>query len=90
MDYNKIEEDFDCACQDVIKRLSTQYVSTYQSGGPGMLEAFFELIRSEFQKAEEYFIGSNNLSDNQEALKRVRAIAKNQAKKCLEHYSKVK
>ena len=89
MDYSILETDFDCACGDVIKNLKTLYTSNYQSGGPGKLEAFLELIKAEFEKAEAAFIELNKISDDPEGLKRIRAIAKKHARKCLEDYSKV-
>ena len=89
MDYSILENDFDCACGDVIKSLKVQYKSTYQFGGPGKLEAFLELIKSEFDKAELAFVELNKLSNDAEGLRRIKIIAKKHARKCLEDYSKV-
>ena len=89
LDYTALENDFGCACEDVITTLKTQYKSSYQAGGPGRLEAFFALIKNEFESAEAKFIDKNKLSSDAEALKRVRAIAKRHAKKCIEDYGKV-
>lgn len=89
MDYTALEADFECACDDVIKNLGNQYKTAYQSGGVGMLQAFFDLIKSEFDKAAQHFISSNALAENQDALKLVNNIAKKHAKKCVEFYGKV-
>ena len=89
MNYSILESDFDCACGDVSKNLASQYKSTYQSGGAGMLEAFLDLIKSEFEKAELAFIEKNNVSGDPEALRRIKVIARRHAKKCLEDYGKV-
>ena len=89
MDYSLLESDFDCACGDVIKKLSEAYRSGYHTGSPGMLEAFLDLIKSEFEKAEAAFIDSNKVGADPEALRRIRSIAKKHARKCLEDYGKV-
>ncbi|TRW21427.1 hypothetical protein FMM05_20335 [Flavobacterium zepuense] len=89
MDYSALESDFECACDDVIKNLGNQYKTGYQSGGLGMLEAFFDLIKSEFDKAAQLFIQSNNISENPDALKLIHTIAKKHAKKCVEFYGRV-
>lgn len=90
MDYAALEKLFDCTCQDVIKDLKEQYKSDYEQGGPGKLEAFLELIKTSFEKAEAAFLDKHNLGDDKEALHRIRAIAKTYAKKCVGDYSKVK
>jgi hypothetical protein len=89
MDYSALENDFECACDDVITTLKSSYAANYSAGGAGMLEAFLNLIKTEFELAESKFIDKNKISDNAEALKRVRNIAKKHAKSCLEHYAKV-
>ncbi|MFL9843638.1 hypothetical protein [Flavobacterium rhizosphaerae] len=89
-DYTKIENDFDCACQDVIKNLSEKYRADYKAAGPGKLETFFKLIQEEFKHIEAFFIQDNKLESDQEAIRRVKTIAKSYAKKCLFDYGKVK
>ena len=74
----------------MIKSLSDQYKSAYEPGGPGRLEAFFTLIKSEFEKVESTFIEKTNISADKEAIKRIRAIAKAYAKKCVDDYGKIK
>lgn len=89
MDYTTLENDFGCACDEVIVTLKEQYKNNYQAGGPGKLEAFFTLIKTEFESAEAKFIDSNKLNADPEALKRIRGIAKKHAKKCIDFYAKV-
>ncbi|MES2484878.1 MAG: hypothetical protein V4581_02870 [Bacteroidota bacterium] len=89
MDYTTLENDFGCACDEVIVTLKEQYKNNYQAGGPGKLEAFFALIKSEFENAESKFIDTKKLSGDPEALKRIRAIAKKHAKRCVEDYGKI-
>jgi len=89
VDYSVLENDFDCACNDVITNLTAQYSLNYQSGGPGRLEAFLDLIKTEFEKAEISFIEKNMIAENAEALHVIRAITKKHAKLCVEHYGKM-
>jgi len=89
MDYSILESDFDCACKDVITTLNDQYKLNYQSGGPGRLEAFFELIKNEFEKAEAAFIQKSVLAEDAEALHLVRTITKKHAKSCVDYYGKL-
>ncbi|WP_159800301.1 hypothetical protein [Flavobacterium sp. MK4S-17] len=90
VDYTELESKFDCACQEAVDSLATEYKSKYESGGPGKLEAFLELIQVEFEKVENNFISENKIKKDSEALKRIRAIAKNYAKRCVTDYSKLK
>jgi hypothetical protein len=90
VDYSVIESDFECACGDVITDLGQQYKNDFHSGGPGRLEAFLDLIKNAFEKAEAAFINTNELIEDPEALRRIRQIAKKHAKKCLEDYGKMR
>jgi len=87
--YAELENSFDCACKDVVKKLSEVYKSDYQMGGPGKLNTFLDLIQQEFDAVETKFVGENNLSSDSEALHAVRSIAKAYAKRCVEDYGKV-
>jgi len=89
LDYSILQTDFDCACDTVIANLTEQYKLNYQSGGPGKLEAFLELIKTEFDKAAASFIELNSLDSDSEALHIIHNIAKKHAKKCLENYGKL-
>jgi len=89
VDYSVLESDFDCACNDVIANLTLQYKENYQWAGPGKLEVFLELIKTEFEKAETAFIEKSNISDNADALHLIRNIAKRHAKGCIDQYGKM-
>ena len=88
IDYTDLESRFHCACQDVIGELSIQYKTNYH--GTGKLETFFSLIQSEFERVVEIFSHSNNLATDKEAMRRIQAIAKEHAKKCVDDYGRVK
>ncbi|KGO92301.1 hypothetical protein Q766_12575 [Flavobacterium subsaxonicum WB 4.1-42 = DSM 21790] len=90
VDYSVLEKDFDCACDDVIKDLTGKYKSTYQAGGADMLNAFFDLIKTEFDNAAQLFITNNKLSNDAEGLRLITAIAKKHAKKCIDFYGQVR
>ncbi|MCO6146548.1 hypothetical protein [Flavobacterium sp. NRK1] len=89
LNYEDLEKRFDCACNDAVSDLSVQYKNTYQTGGPGRLSAFLELIKLQFEQVESAFIRDNELSVDIEALRRIKLIAKSYAKKCLDEYSKI-
>ena len=89
LDFAILEKDFDCACGDVIVKLTAQYKINYQSGGPGKLEAFLELIKAEFDKAATEFIELNELNGNTEALHLINGMAKKKAKSCIDVYGKI-
>lgn len=90
IDYNELENKFDCACQDVIVSLSSQYKEHYQGAGPGKLEVFLELIKTEFDRILTLFTDENNIKEEKEILQRIQGIARNYAKKCAEDYGKIK
>ncbi len=87
IDYDKLEKDFECACQDAIDELKTQYKDHYH--GTGKLEAFFELIKAQFQKVVDYFSSNNGIKEDKEAMRRISSIAKSHAKKCTDFFTKV-
>lgn len=89
IDYTELESKFDCACQDVISSLSSQYKEHYRGAGPGKLEVFFELIKFEFDKVLDVFIHTHSIKENKEVMQRIQVIAKNHAKKCIDDYGKI-
>lgn len=89
MDYSILESDFDCACNDVITNLTEQYKLNYQAGGPGKLETFLGLIKTEFEKTETAFVERSGIAENADALNLIRAITKRHARFCVDHYSKM-
>ncbi|MCW4470861.1 hypothetical protein OGH69_17975 [Flavobacterium sp. MFBS3-15] len=89
LDYEDLGKRFDCACGDVIEKLSTVYATDYKGAGPEKLSAFLELIQKEFDAAETTFIRDNKIGSDARALQDIKAIAKSYARKCLSDYSKV-
>ena len=89
LNYEDLEHRFNCACQDVVQQLSEQYKSDYQSGGPGRLTAFLDLIKKQFDEIEGTFIRHHGLNEDSEALRRIRGIAKMFAKRCVDDYGKI-
>lgn len=87
--YEDLEHRFNCACHDVVQELSVQYKSDYQSGGPGRLTAFLDLIKKQFDEIEISFIRHNGVAEDHEALRRIKAIAKLFAKRCVDDYGKI-
>ncbi len=87
--YEDLESRFDCACNDAIADLKTQYQTNYQGGGPGKLSMFLELIQMQFDQVESGFLRDNELHNDVEAVKRIRTMAKNYAKRCVEEYGKI-
>jgi hypothetical protein len=89
LDYENLGKRFDCACQDVISKLSSVYKDDYRGAGAEKLSAFLDLIQQEFDAAESNFIRDNEIGSDARALQDVKSIAKLYAKKCLTDYSKV-
>lgn len=89
LDYENLGQRFDCACQEVINKLSTVYQDDYRGAGLEKLSAFLELIQQEFDAAENNFIRDNEIGSDTRALQEIKSIAKLYAKKCLTDYSKV-
>jgi hypothetical protein len=87
--YEDLESRFDCACKVAVTDLSTQYQTNYLAGGPGKLGVFLELIQMQFDQVESVFVRENKLHADVEAIRRIRVIAKNYAKRCLEEYGKL-
>ncbi len=87
IDYDELEKSFECACQDVIGELKTQYQDHYH--GTGKLEVFFELIKNQFDNVVDVFSSNQKINGDKEAMRRILSIAKGHAKKCLDFYAKV-
>lgn len=88
-DYEHLEKHFDCACKVALSDLDAQYESTYHAGGPGKLGVFLDLIQLQFDQVESKFVKENELHNDSEALRRIRAMARNYAKQCLDKYGKI-
>jgi len=89
LNYEDLESRFDCACKDAVSDLSAQYKNTYESGGPGKLDAFLALVQMHFDQVESIFVRDNEIAVDVEAIRRIKAIAKKYAKDCLDVYGKM-
>ncbi len=89
IDYDDLGNRFDCACKDVVEKLSVSYAADYKGKGPDQLSAFLELIQREYDAAEALFIRENKLTSDPRALQDIKAIAKSYARKCVEDYARV-
>lgn len=89
LDYEELESRFHCACKVALKDLDAQYTSGYHGGGPGKLSVFLELIQMQFDQVESLFVKENKLHADIEALRRIRIMAKDYAKECLDKYGKM-
>jgi hypothetical protein len=89
LNYDDLEKRFNCACEDAAKELSVKYNSDYKSQGPEKLLSFLDLIQRQFDEVEMNFIKQNSLLGDDEALRRIKAIAKSFAKRCVNDYGKV-
>jgi hypothetical protein len=87
--YDDLEDRFHCACKTALSDLDAQYESSYHAGGPGKLSIFLELIQMQFDQVESVFIKENKLHADIEALRRIRILAKDYAKQCLNKYGKM-
>ena len=87
--YAELENRFDCACKEVVEKLSETYKSDYKAQGPEKLTAFLDLIQRKFDDAETLFIKENKLAADADALHAIKAIAKTYARKCIDDYGRV-
>lgn len=90
VDYEDLENKFNCACDDAVKQLSIQYDSDYKAQGVGKLNSFLEIIQWHFDNVEKGFVEQNVLMEDNEALRRIKIIARAFAKKCIDDYSKLR
>ncbi|RWW92230.1 hypothetical protein [Flavobacterium cerinum] len=90
INYEDLEDRFNCACDDAVKELSIRYDSDYRSQGPGKLNSFLEVIQWHFDNVETGFIEQNVLVRDDEAFRRIKTIARTFAKRCIDDYSKLR
>lgn len=89
-DYNDLERQLEKACVDVNKVFHKKYNNNmYLSAGGAKLEAFINDLQQEFESTATNFIKNNSLEKDTEAKKRIFAITKLYAKKCIEDFSRV-
>lgn len=89
INYEDLENRFSCACDDAIKHLSFRYDSDYKTKGPEKLNSFLGVIQWYFDNVEKGFIEQHVLMEDEEALRRIKIIARMFAKRCVDDYSKL-
>lgn len=90
LDYRELEEQLALACNEVHKDFVKRFRSdVYISAGGSKLEAFINDLQAEFENAAVSFIKKHNLEKDTEAKKKIQAITKLYAKKCIDDFSKV-
>lgn len=90
MGYKKFEEDLDAACSMVKMDFFGRFKDgVYISAGGANLENFINDLQKEFESVAVNFIKTNSLENDHAARKKVLAIAKQHAKKCIEEFSKI-
>ena len=88
--YKELEKQLENSCQQLHKDFYQKFNSErYLSAGGSKLETFINNLQQEFESTAVTFLSNNNLEKDTEAKKRVFAITKLYAKKCIEDFSKV-
>lgn len=90
LDYNELERQLESSCIDVNRVFHNKYSSNmYLSAGGAKLEAFINELQQEYEGIALNFIKSHGLEKDTEAKRRVFAITKFHAKKCVEGFSRM-
>ncbi|WP_116788782.1 hypothetical protein [Flavobacterium psychrotrophum] len=89
-DYNELERQLESSCIDVNRLFHKKYSKNmYLSAGGAKLEAFITELQQEFEVIAQDFIKKNGLEKDADAKRRVFAITKFHAKKCVEGFSRM-
>ncbi|MBF00616.1 hypothetical protein [Flavobacterium coralii] len=90
MNYKKFENELGDACRQVQTEFLKRFKQgVYISAGGANLENFINDLQQEYEKVASNFIKENGLENDIAARKRVLALAKQHAKKCIEEFSKI-
>lgn len=88
--YELLEQELEKVCAEVQKDFFVRFKNgVYISAGGAQIELFIEELQSAFEKAAASFIKSQQLSKNATARKKVLALTKQHAKRCIEEFSKI-
>jgi hypothetical protein len=88
--YTQLEQQLERACADLHKDFDKKFKGEiYHSAGGSKLEAFINDLQKEFENTAVTFLKNNSLEKDAEAKKRVFAITKLYARKCVEDFSKI-
>jgi hypothetical protein len=88
--YQELEQQLERACAEVHRDFNKKFNSEiYLSAGGSKLESFINDLQKEFENTAAGFVKNNNLEKDSEAKKRIFAITKVYAKKCIEDFSRI-
>ncbi|PZR08302.1 MAG: hypothetical protein DI539_22855 [Flavobacterium psychrophilum] len=88
--FSELKELLETACREVHRDFLIKFNNdTYISAGGAKLEAFITELQKEYEAVAAAFLKKHNLEKDTEAKKRVLAIIKAYAKRCIEEFSKI-
>jgi len=83
---NQLQESCSLLHKDFFKKFNNDI---YLSAGGAKLESFINDLQKEFENVAVTFVATHKLEKNTEAKKRIFAITKFYAKKCMEDFSRM-
>lgn len=88
--YELLELELERVCAEVQKDFFVRFKNgVYISAGGAQIELFIDELQSAFEGVAAEFIKSQKLEKSAAARKKILAITKQQAKKCIEEFSKI-
>lgn len=88
--YHELEKHLENACSRVQTEVLNDYSNnSYISAGGAKLEAFISRLQEEFETVAAAFLKKHKLEKKADARRRVLAITKVRAKKCIENFGKI-
>ncbi len=88
--YDLLEQELEKVCAEVQKDFFIRFKKgVYISAGGAQIELFINELQSAFEIAAVSFIKYQKLEKNAAARKKVLAVTKQHAKKCIEEFSKI-
>lgn len=88
--YRELENLLEESCKQLHKDFYKKFnKDVYLSAGGSKLETFINDLQIEFENVAVTFVSNHKLEKNAEAKKRIFAITKFYAKKCIEDFSRI-
>lgn len=88
--FGELKEQLEAACREVHKDFLNKFNNdTYISAGGAKLEAFITELQKEYENVASGFLKKHGLEKDVDDRKKVLAITKAFAKKCIEEFSKI-
>lgn len=88
--FNELKDLLEAACREVHKDFLNRFNNdTYISAGGAKLEAFITELQKEYEGIAVSFLKKHGLEKDADAKKKVLAIIKAYAKRCIEEFSKI-